>query len=270
MTQGLNILARHLPSIQDGAIDRFQSRTHAARNPEPGGGSDEMRAAAREFEAIFVSYLLKVMRETLDESGLAGGGLGSGIYRDLFDQEIARSLATRNVLGISDLLVRRLADREHAPQGGRTPPVVPAGPGEAPSRHEGPATDIPDFRLPVRAPVSSSFGPRLDPFTHEPRFHRGIDIAAPEGVPVLAALGGRVVSAGYEKGYGNNVMIEHEGRFRTRYAHLGSISVKPGDVVRDREVLGAVGNSGRSTGPHVHFEVSRSGERLDPRSVVAD
>ena len=132
-----------------------------------------------------------------------------------------------------------------------------------------PDEEVPDFRLPVSAPVSSGFGLRSDPFSRKIRFHKGIDLAAPLGTEVRAAMGGKVAFAGYERGYGTTVVIQH-GDTRTRYAHLGAVHVKNGDMVGETDAIGSVGSSGRSTGPHLHFEVTRVGEAIDPTAVLAD
>ncbi len=243
------------------------------------GRHAELKEAAREFEALFVAYLLKVMRETIEESGLADGGLGRGVYTELFDQEVARAVALRSPLGISDTILRGLSrDREITPAS-RSQDTrerrdeaglrgIPAAGRPAPAVDIG--GEVPDFRLPVQAPVSSVFGTRVDPFDGRLRFHRGIDLAAPVGTAVCAALGGRVVHAGHEDGYGNTVMIEHGDELRTRYAHLGTISVKTGETVGNRERIGSVGNTGRSTGPHLHFEVVRLGKAVDPADLMIE
>jgi murein DD-endopeptidase MepM/ murein hydrolase activator NlpD len=227
-------------------------------------GTDEagLRKAASEFESLFVSYLLKVMRETIDESTAEGSGFGRQIYTELFDQEVARGMAQRGVLGIGDMVVHRLESAKSAE------PDTPASSSIQPSAGAG--EDIPDFQLPVHAPVSSAFGMRRDPFTHQMKAHKGIDIAAPEGTAVQAALGGEVVSARYEYGYGNTVVLRHAGGMETRYAHLGSISVREGEQVASQTVLGSVGSTGRSTGPHLHFEVIDNGRQINPEEALTD
>lgn len=253
--------------------EQIQNRIRDAATAAPAQKRAELKKAAQEFEALFVSYLLKVMRETIEESGLTEGGLGKGIYTDLFDQEMSRSIGRHGVLGISDLLLKSFAadkaepDPKISPQPTIHPGVQqPSKPDALNNSNE----EIPDFRLPVQAPVSSLFGPRKDPFTREIRFHKGLDLAAPEGTPVHAAMGGEVIFAGYENGYGNLVIIQHADGLQTRYAHLGKASVKRGEEVTGDQVLGVVGNSGHSTGPHLHFEVIRWGEQIDPNLTLAD
>jgi murein DD-endopeptidase MepM/ murein hydrolase activator NlpD len=251
------------------------SRTADLRLTRPGAKSEDdatrLREAAKEFEALFLYQMMKVMRETIEESELTDTGMGSSVYTELFDQELARSMADRGALGIADLLIRGLSDRGQAPEeilqpesSDRPPAALP------PVETKSDAQDIPDFQLPVHAHFSSAFGPRKDPFTHETRMHRGVDIAAPEGTEVRAAQAGRVVYSGYQPGYGNLVVVEHSGGFETRYAHLGSLSVRAGDTLLEKQVLGTVGSTGRSTGPHLHFEVRRDGNAVDPKAWVAE
>ncbi len=104
--------------------------------------------------------------------------------------------------------------------------------------------------------ASSGFGYRMHPILGIWRLHAGQDLAAPEGTPVVAALSGRVVSSGLAGGYGLAIEIEHDGpRRRTLYGHLSELYVKPGERVRQGEVIGRVGSTGLSTGPHLHFEL---------------
>ncbi len=114
-----------------------------------------------------------------------------------------------------------------------------------------------DFVYPLSTPtqVGSPFGWRIHPITGKKRLHSGMDFAAPEGAPVLAATGGRVVSAGVLGGYGKTVVIEYAGQIQTRYAHLSRISVQAGQELAAGTPIGAVGSTGRSTGPHLHFEM---------------
>ncbi len=261
--------------------DRIQSKVRAADGSDGVNRDSELKKASKEFESIFISYLLKVMRDTIEESGLTEGGPGKDIYTELFDQEMSRSIADHGALGISDLIYKSLSARiQVRDQGGADKTDVKGSDTKSssdstptPTGETEPADsdlEIPDFRLPVQAHVSSRFGVRSDPFTHKPRFHKGLDLAAPAGTEVRAAKGGEVIFAGVERGYGTTVVIEHAEGFRTRYAHLGAANVKAGDVVADEQLLGIVGNTGHSTGPHLHFEVIRNGERIDPLDTLTE
>lgn len=116
--------------------------------------------------------------------------------------------------------------------------------------------------------VSSPFGYRADPFTGEKRFHAGVDIANREGTEIRSAASGVVIWTGRAGGYGNRVIIDH-GSFRTAYAHLQKILVKPGREVKGGDVIGLMGSTGRSTGPHLHFEVIVNGKYVDPAEFIA-
>lgn len=118
--------------------------------------------------------------------------------------------------------------------------------------------------------VTSPFGYRRDPILGEAaiRFHAGVDLGAERGDVVLAAAEGRVTYAGWLGGHGRTVVVQHPGGYVTMYAHLRSILVSFGTHVRTGASIGMVGNSGRSTGPHLHFEVRRGGTPIDPLDVV--
>ncbi len=117
-------------------------------------------------------------------------------------------------------------------------------------------------------PQTSSFGWRTHPIFGDRRLHAGIDMGAPIGTTVRAAEGGTVLLAGAASGYGTLVVVGHGGGLSTAYAHLSSISVSPGQPVGRGEKVGEVGNEGNSTGPHLHFEVRRDGEPVDPSAYV--
>lgn len=124
-------------------------------------------------------------------------------------------------------------------------------------------------RVPVRYPlanatITSHYGRRLDPFLRRPAFHAGLDFQAPTGTPVVATAAGEVVKAARAGGFGRLIEIEHADGLTTRYAHLSAFEVAKGDHVRPGAVIGRVGSSGRSTGPHLHYEVLRRGRSIDP------
>ena len=247
------------------SASRLEGRLQETGSARGAAAQSEMRKAGQEFESLFIAYLLKIMRETIEEASGSEGGYGKEIYTELFDQEIARLMAQRGILGISDMIAGCAA--APAAEGERTAPGEPApGTGSAPEN----GGDIPDIKLPVQAPVSSRFGMRSDPFAGRPRFHKGLDLAAPAGTEVRAALGGEVVYSGYRPGYGNMVLLKHEDGLETMYAHLESAQVRRGDLVESEQVLGAVGSTGKATGSHLHFEVIRRGVPQDPEKTLAE
>ena len=116
--------------------------------------------------------------------------------------------------------------------------------------------------------ITSEFGYRRDPFTGQTKGHSGMDLAVPTGTSVRAALPGTVTVSKYHSSYGYYVMIDHGGGLATLYAHNSKLLVKVGDVVQAGDIVSLSGSTGRSTGPHLHFEVRVNGERTDPRSYL--
>lgn len=116
--------------------------------------------------------------------------------------------------------------------------------------------------------VSSPYGSRVHPILGEPRFHAGIDLEAPMEQPVVAAEVGTVVFSAWNGGYGNQIEVQHDAHWATRYAHLEVLLVKPGTVVKKGQLLGLSGQTGMATGPHLHFELRRDGDALDPESFL--
>ena len=114
--------------------------------------------------------------------------------------------------------------------------------------------------------VASGYGMRMDPIYHSRRFHAGMDFTAPTGTDIYATGNGRVLSAGWQQGYGNCVEIDHGFGYVTLYGHMHSISVNAGQTVKRGEVIGLVGNTGKSTGPHLHYEVHYKGEIMNPQN----
>jgi murein DD-endopeptidase MepM/ murein hydrolase activator NlpD len=123
---------------------------------------------------------------------------------------------------------------------------------------------------PTRGWVTSDFGTRIDPYTAERRMHQGLDIATPHGQPVYSPSDGTVVFAGVESGYGNVLVLDHGYGVKTRYGHLSEILVHLGDRIRRGDKVAAVGNTGRSTGPHLHYEVRVNGIPENPRKFILE
>jgi len=127
-------------------------------------------------------------------------------------------------------------------------------------------------KLPLARPTntakSSGFGVRFDPFTHRPAYHAGLDFAGGVMTPIQATAPGVVSFTGSRSGYGNTIEIDHGGGFKTRYAHLSAISVRPGQRVAVGQRIGGMGSTGRSTGPHLHYEVWVNGRAQNPDRFV--
>lgn len=233
----------------------------ASHQPDPELAIERMRAlgedptalrkAAQQFEAMVLGEIMKPLQQT---SGLLDGGVGSDVARGMFHQAIIEKVAEGGGIGLADAVVRSLT-------------------GAAASKAYGPVASLPGrFAWPLPEmggeAMGSGFGWRSDPFTHEQRFHKGLDLSAPTGTPVHSLRPGTVVFAGARGGYGNVVFVDHGDGVQSRYAHLSEVDVAAGDRIGIDRALGKVGSTGRSTGPHLHLEVRRSGDAVDPRPLL--
>ncbi|MCB1051324.1 MAG: M23 family metallopeptidase [Acidobacteria bacterium] len=124
--------------------------------------------------------------------------------------------------------------------------------------------------LPARGWLSSGFSHRVDPFTRKRAFHSGLDISAPIGTPVYAPASGVVTVQGLQGGFGNTIVISHGNGLETRYGHLSRFNTAKGRKVKRGDLIGYVGNTGRSTGPHLHFEIHKDGQAVDPLKYVLE
>ncbi len=213
----------------------------AAAAPLTATNADEV-AKDSSVEKLFAQMVLKEVRKSMPKDGLMGGGPGVEAFYDLFDEHVAEQIAASGQLNLSSDQV----PRSHAAL--RYQRAAPAEAGV----------------WPVQGRVTSGFGSRVDPINGTHRDHHGMDIAAPEGSAVNAVARGTVTFAGKQGGYGNLVIVEHADGTESRYAHLRRIDVRTGDRVGPTRQLGEVGTTGRSTGPHLHLEVRRDGEAIDP------
>jgi hypothetical protein len=123
---------------------------------------------------------------------------------------------------------------------------------------------------PVHGWISSKFGRRISPFTGRDTMHGGIDISAPMYTPVVASAGGTVVLAQFEAGLGNAIIVSHGYGIKTTYGHLAKLKVRDGQTIKRGDVIGLVGSTGLSTGPHLHYEVEHRGNGMDPLKFIID
>jgi murein DD-endopeptidase MepM/ murein hydrolase activator NlpD len=126
------------------------------------------------------------------------------------------------------------------------------------------------YRKPVIGEVefTSGFGVRSDPFLGRPAMHTGLDFRAAMGDPIRATAAGKVVSAGWSGGYGQMIEVDHGNGLSTRYGHMSKILARVGDAIKIGQVVGEVGSTGRSTGPHLHYETRIDGEAVDPQKFL--
>lgn len=242
----------------------------------------QIERLAHEFEAIFIAQMLHGMRQSMLSDGNEEQGLGAETMTETFDQEIGAAMSRSGGIGLAKILTKALSEPAGlgaAPSVDQvTPPAVapdavspPSLPAVAPvaPQPSAPASvdPRPDAAV-LPGPVTSAYGWRVDPFNGQVRFHAGTDVALAYGHSVQAMRGGTVVFAGEQGGYGTTVVVDDGSGLRARYAHLSGCDVKVGDRVDVGQVLGRSGNSGRSTGPHLHLELVRDGRPVDPASFI--
>ena len=234
---------------QPGAIS---TETRAAKSPE------ELRTLAIQFESLLLSQMLKEMRQSMFDESDESTGFSGGPLADTMFSELSLALSRAGGVGLG----RALYD----------PIATAAGEGTEPGAALDTSIAMASMPLPVAgssaAPfagdVTSRFGWRRDPLSGASRFHKGLDVAMALGQDVPSARGGTVASAGNVSGYGLTVVVDHGDRTSTRYAHLSEILVQPGDSVLAGQSVGRAGATGRATGPHLHFEVLKDGQPVDP------
>lgn len=116
--------------------------------------------------------------------------------------------------------------------------------------------------------ISSEYGERVNPVTKEKKLHTGVDLIAAKGTPIMTTGSGTVIKAEYSKNYGNHIVIQHNAKYSTLYAHLNSMKVKAGDKVKMSDVIGIIGNTGKSLGIHLHYELIENGKKIDPEISI--
>jgi murein DD-endopeptidase MepM/ murein hydrolase activator NlpD len=212
-----------------------------------------------------------MLRQLMSASGafkpadVAGGQLRA----DLFIETLADAVAKGGGIGIARMLEETLgdpaADGDTAVQPKKAAPPTKHAPSLSPAS---PSLSSPPASL--SAPpgsITSGFGPRRDPIDGTTKYHTGVDLRAPEGTPIRVAGDGVVRAAGPRGGYGNAVEIDHGGGLTTLYGHASELLVKPGEKVTEGQPIARVGQTGRATGPHLHYEVRLNDRVVDPFSA---
>lgn len=213
-------------------------------------------SAARALEAL-------VLKQMLQASGMFKGSsdsAGSSIRSDLFADALADAVANAGGIGLGAQLTAGLPAAP-TPSPRPVPHLVPLAPPTTTSTLSG--VDL--SRLVAGGGrITSGFGTRIDPIHHQPSMHPGVDVSAVEGTPILAAASGVVRRAGVRGGYGNAIEVDHGEGLSTLYGHASQLLVQEGERVEKGQAIARVGSTGRSTGPHLHFEVRVGGSPTDP------
>lgn len=284
-----------------GALNGLGDATATIKQPARGGGSTEPRAIAPKAGRDKGAFLMSPDRGADSRTNVLGkGGFAGAIERlqaslDRLEQRQAATVGSlaerydakarriRAVLVELGLDLGKTSNESTAAVGG---PFVPVNVGKDASAFERQLSRAQLARaqitrltrtlgsIPVRKPIDgeldqqSGFGVRVDPFLSTPAMHTGLDLHGETGDVVRATGEGTVIAAGWNGGYGRTVDIDHHNGISTRYAHLSSIDVRVGQSVKCGQILGKVGSTGRSTGPHLHYETRLKGEPVDPQKFL--
>lgn len=221
------------------------------------------RLAALQQRVTELEALARKVRQILGlpaPTGPAGGDMAAaseGMLLARLEALDARAAAAGDGLtGAERALRERLAALQRLAAASQAVRLSPAAAARAP------------VGWPAPGPISSPFGPRLSPIDGQPRFHPGVDIVVAAGAPVRATQAGEVVQAGMSGDYGLTIVVRHAGGFETRYGHNSRLLVRPGQAVERGQVLAYSGNTGTSTGPHLHYEIRHQGQPLDPTPLL--
>lgn len=236
----------------------FKRAENAAAQPLASDAKQRQKIA-REFSSFLYLEVLKAMRAaTAQDDASEGEPLSRDLYSSMMDGEVARLAAERDASGFAKAVERSLervnVTAKPAPEIKNSNPSLPAVDNTFEPRSLAPVTGV----------ISSPFGLRADPFSGTSKFHQGVDIAAPAGSPVKAAAAGRVIFSGFVANYGNMVEIDHGGGWATRYGHNSANLVAAGDRIAAGQQIASIGQTGRATGDHLHFEVRRDGKAVSP------
>jgi murein DD-endopeptidase MepM/ murein hydrolase activator NlpD len=226
---------------------------------QTGSREEKIKRIAAQFEQIMIQTLLKTSESRDKENEDSEFGMGASSYKDMSRLFLSQYLAESGGLGYQDMIRRQIEERDQQS-------------GQSASPIQAPALKLGENRLtsPLdHMNVTSEYGWRTDPISGQRRFHQGIDLRAPLNTPVKSMLAGQVQYSGWKEGYGNVVEVRHADGLVTRYAHNSTLLVRSGDVVDSGATIALSGDSGRSTGPHVHFEVLHGQEPVNPHLLLS-
>jgi flagellar protein FlgJ len=260
------------------------------RDISKGSKEEKIKRIAMQFEEMLINTLLKeaFKDEEKGDDDEEASPLSSGSYKDMRTMFLSQYIADSGGLGYREVIEKQLLESindtsaEKSTSGDKN--NTSSTPTPLPLSTVRTVTGVPHFptaserrkttstpgttATPVEGPISSNYGWRKDPFDGQSRFHSGIDFDVPANTPVKSYMDGEVTYSGWEKGYGNLVEITHPGGLVTRYGHNSKLNVKEGDSVMAGDVIALSGSTGRSTGPHLHFEVRKGEFSLNPEKFL--
>jgi murein DD-endopeptidase MepM/ murein hydrolase activator NlpD len=236
-------------------------------------GRMDLEEAARQFEGYMTQVLIREMRKTVPDGLFTSSAMD--VFSDVLDEELSGRISNSGQLGLAQQLLGGLTGEGKAPVSGLHPSLfMDGGTSTVQSRFvafEGTDTGNDSTkirgRLPVHGRLSSRFGWRQHPIQGHRHHHDGMDIAAEKGTRIDAVRTGTVQFSGEQRGYGNVVIVDHGDGLTSRYAHCDELKVSTGERVHSGQAIATVGSTGRSTGPHLHFELRQDGQAIDPQET---
>lgn len=234
-------------SVASSLVDK--EKNAAENNP------DQAWKAAKKFEAYYVGFIYQKGMDSIPKSDDFGNSTNQEVYQSFFSQAISDQVEkSPHGIGLAEMMVK-----------GKKPVSPTLTQDFRPLA--APVLDNPEFYLPA-ARVTSGFGYRGDPIEGDQRFHQGMDFAYPHRTPIQAAEDGEVIFSGKKGGYGNAVLLQHGQGYTSLYGHADENLVKVGAKVKKGDVIAYSGSTGKSTGPHLHFELRKDGKAVDPKNLV--
>jgi len=219
-------------------------KTHSSNDSQNENSGDKVKKVAKDFESLLIAEMFKVMRKSIHKTELTKSGFGEEIFESMLDGEISKNLAQRDMLGISKMLEKELLGKINNSRSSNR-----------------------NLTMPAIGKITSQFGMREHPITHKLTHHDGVDISLKEGTPIKASIGGSVVFSGEKRGYGKVIIVKN-GDYKTVYAHCSELLFDEGAMVKKGEKIALSGNTGISTGPHLHFEIRYKDKAVNPFSLI--
>lgn len=288
----------NLPLLLENALRKSNIENMGLDLRDIDGGSvskeEKIKRVAIQFEEVLINTLLKeTFKEEEEREGEEEGlSLHTGSFSDLRQMFLSQYIADNGGLGYREIIEQQIKAHYFNEDGKNNdnsidnnksasqtslpastihtiPAAYPSPTGSASTvKATAPALDSETITNPVTGTISSNYGWRKDPIDGLTRFHAGVDFDIPSNTPVKSFMEGEVTFSGWEKGYGNMVEIKHPNGMVSRYGHNSELKVKEGDHVDSGAVIALSGSSGRSTGPHLHFELRKGEFSLDPDKII--
>lgn len=274
---------QNLPLLLENALrqSNIENMGLDLRDIDGGSGSKEekIKRVAIQFEEVLINTLLKeTFKEEEEREGEEEGlPLHTGSFNDLRQMFLSQYIADNGGLGYREIIEQQIKDHYFNEDVKNNNNSIDNNKSASPTSlpvstvHTIPAaspTSMENISSPVPGSISSNYGWRKDPIDGLTRFHTGVDFDIPSNTPVKSFMEGKVTFSGWEKGYGYLVEITHPNGLISRYGHNAELKVKEGDHVDSGAVIALSGSSGRSTGPHLHFELRKGEFSLNPVKII--